>query len=215
MPVPVSSTDTSTYGPGGSGSPSLAISDSLSCAFRLTKVSLPPLRHGIARIDGEIEQRRFELARVEPHGPQIIGKIERHLDAFRHAATNPALGSLQNAVDVQRLRVERLPAGESEQLAGQAGAAIDRMANGLVHPADALEVGPALGQFQVAGNDGEKIVEVVGDAAGELSDCFQPLRLQRTGPGARFLHGATIGDPGGREHQEGDCRGQQAEQAEP
>ena len=65
-----------------------------------------------------------------------------------------------------------------EQLPGQPFAAIGGGADRL----DRLHVlrlaQPALQDLRVAGNDHQQIVEIVGDAAGELAERFHLLRLR-------------------------------------
>ena len=68
MPVPVSVTQSETYGPGGK----LALPGG---AFVQPFVGgldgqLAAFRHGVARIDAKIEQRIFQLRRIHPHRPQ-------------------------------------------------------------------------------------------------------------------------------------------------
>ena len=76
------------------------------------------------------------------------------------------------------LRLERLLAGEREQMLGEIGAA----RRGLVdHPRDGGELRLALdrvGQdFDRPGDHGQDVVEVVRDAAGELADGFHLFGL--------------------------------------
>ena len=90
-------------------------------------------------------------------------------------------------------RVERqdagphdLPPAEREQLVGERDATVGGALD-LLHVAGdhvpALRVGDGrhldlLGhEGGVVDDDGEQVVEVVGDAAGELAEAFQPLRL--------------------------------------
>ena len=83
-------------------------------------------------------------------------------------------------VEVQHLRPDHLAAGEREQLVGQVGAA-------LAGPDDLLGVGDDRGEVRVrrsrllddepgvVDDHAEQVVEVVGDAAGELAEALQPL----------------------------------------
>ena len=82
-------------------------------------------------------------------------------------------------VQVQALRLQALLAREGQQLlgelaglfAGQAGA-VDGLADGGA----VVEVGCR--QFQVAGHHLQQVVEVVGQAGGQLADRLHLLRLQ-------------------------------------
>ena len=83
-------------------------------------------------------------------------------------------------VGVDRLRVERLAAREGEQPVGQRGRALGRAHRRLGVALDVL--GAPLrdaGLHEVEGADdaGEQVVEIVGDAAGELAHRLHLLRL--------------------------------------
>ncbi len=73
-----------------------------------------------------------------------------------------------------------MPTGKRQQAMGQAGGAVGR---GHAQVDQAVQVlGAAPGQapaqqFEAADDPGEHVVEVVGDTAGELADCFHFLRL--------------------------------------
>ena len=93
-------------------------------------------------------------------------------------------------VDVDLARLQRLLAGEGEQMLGQIGAAF----GGLVdHPGDGRElriVGDGIRQnADGAGDDGQDIVEVMRDAAGQLADGFHLLGLPELG-----FRGALFGE---------------------
>ena len=80
------------------------------------------------------------------------------------------------AVDLEDGRLERLAAAESEKLIGQGGGPAGGVANFLDLVSD-LAFHRALGQEQiaVAENGGEKIIEIVRDAAGQLTERFHAL----------------------------------------
>ncbi len=94
------------------------------------------------------------------------------------------------AADVEDLRLQRLPAGKGQQLRGELGGALDGLGDGVDIAAAALlrQLAPAQ---EVGGraDDGEQIVEVVRDTAGELADRLHLLRLPQ-----RFLAAAALGD---------------------
>ena len=92
--------------------------------------------------------------------------------------------------DIEHLRLQRLAAGERQQLPGQFGRAFD----GFGDRVD-IAAAPLFRQFAAAqeigggADDGQEVVEVVRDAAGELADGFHLLRLAQ-----RFLALAALGD---------------------
>ena len=85
---------------------------------------------------------------------------------------------LHDDVEVERARLEDLLAAEGEQLARQRG----RPLRGLAHEVEvAAEPVPRIERVRQqrapADDHGEEVVEVVGDAAGELADRLHLLRL--------------------------------------
>ena len=79
---------------------------------------------------------------------------------------------------VEHLGLERLPAREGQQLARELGGAVHRVRDRVdVAPPPLLgQVGPAQ-QLGGRADDGEQVVEVVRDAAGELAHRLHLLRL--------------------------------------
>ncbi len=100
------------------------------------------------------------------------------------------------AADVKHLRLQRLAAGEGQQLRGELGGTLDRFGDRIDIAASALfgEIAPAQ-EIGRGANDGQQIVEVVRDAAGELADRFHLLRLTQ-----HFLALAAFGDVDGLGH---------------
>ena len=124
-----------------------------------------------------IGQRRPETG--ASHDPQLGELTDRSCDQFGHAADQP--------VDIDRLRIERLTPGERQQPMGQGGGPGDRGLAGLresPHVVDAVLREPRLDHLQAAADRRQQVVEVVGQAAGELADRFHLLRL------AQLLFGA-------------------------
>src|SRR5437763_16095635 len=79
-----------------------------------------------------------------------------------------------------RLRLERLAAREGEQAWGQHGRALCALHGEVSVTADSgVTVGAetALDRLDIADNDSEKVVEIMRDAAGELTERFHLVRL--------------------------------------
>ncbi len=143
------------------------------------------VRHGVARVDGEIDDHLLELADVCPHRPQIapVLDLQRHLVADQPRQQHAQIG--QHVGQVQHFGPQRLAARERQQLPHQRGGAVGVLL-------DVHDVGkgwvrrPVVGQKQVRRHDdgGQHIVEIVRDAAGELSHrlhllALRHLRLER------------------------------------
>ena len=102
---------------------------------------------------------------------QLDGLAEQALQQMRHFGHD--VGKLED------LRAKRLLAGESEQLAGQAGGAVGVRLD-LLDVVIVAVAGRVAHHHQVAMADdrGQDIVEIVGDAAGELADRLHLGRLR-------------------------------------
>ena len=156
-------------------------------------VSLPALRHGVARVDGEIEDGRFELRRIDERH-----RLARHVSTLS-STISPMVRATSGAmprdqfVDLHFARLQRLLAGEGQHLAGEVGA-LARRADRFVSALGACgrRVQLAFEQLEIADDDGEQIVEVVGEAAGELADGFHLLGLMELGFGLCLFGHSTI-----------------------
>ncbi len=79
--------------------------------------------------------------------------------------------------DIRQFRVERLAPLEGQQLLRQLGAVIGRILRLAQQDAQFLIVEPSLDHLEIAADDGEEVVEVVGDAAGQLAHRLHLLGL--------------------------------------
>ena len=183
MPHPLSVTASITYCP---GSTSAWVDAYFSSRWTLavSSVSLPPLRHGIARVDREVENGELELIGIGKRPPDAAAEHRLDRDLLAQGAPEQVGHAGDQAAKVERLRIERLLTRKGQQPLGQRlGAA--RAAHGVVgrslkpRDVDFAAAQVALQGFEVADDDGEKIVEVMGDAARELSDALHLLGLPR------------------------------------
>ena len=112
--------------------------------------------------------------------PDRHRQIERNLDVLVEQATQQAHGFIDQFVDVDPFRLQRLASRERQQAAGQVGAApcrVKRFANEVGQRRVAGGQFPC--QFQIAADDGQQIVEVVRHATGQVADRFHFLRLPK------------------------------------
>ena len=75
--------------------------------------------------------------------------------------------------------IKRLATAESEELGGQFGAVLHRILRFPQHLALTGVVEAGLEHFEIASDDCQQVVEVVGDAPGELADRLHLLRLPK------------------------------------
>ena len=132
----------------------------------------------------------FQLGRVDQRVPQLGRPVHAQADLLAHGAAHQRLQALQQVAHRHHLRRQRLVAREGEQpvheLAGAFAGAQPRLGQRHVEPALVLAllgdaVQPVLGahgqQFQIAQDHRQQVVHVMRDAAGQLADRLQPLRL--------------------------------------
>ena len=137
----------------------------------------PAARHGVARVDGEVEQHLFELARVGEHQLQIRRHGNLEADILPDRSSQHGLESGYDVAQLGGPQLEHLLAPERQQLLGQPlevlGGVLD-IGQHLFHLRREL----ATEQDLAIGEDGrEQVVEVVRDAARQQADALQLLHL--------------------------------------
>ena len=136
-------------------------------------------RHGVARIDGEIHQDLVELMDIAAYeaGTAMAGHVELHV--FTDHAAEQRLDVIQQFAKIDDAGFGGVPAAEGEELAGHAGGAFGGV-DDLLHVAREF-FGTRVHAFErelaIAGNDGEEIVKVVRNTAGEASERLHFARL--------------------------------------
>ena len=136
------------------------------------------VRHGIARIDREIDDDLLELRQVHLHRPQIAAMHDLELDLFADQPPQQDGEIGQQLAEIEHLRAQRLPAREGQQLTHQRSGAIGILLD--LHDVGEGRIGRLVGAEQEIRrhHDGRQhIVEVVRDAAGQLADGVHLLLL--------------------------------------
>ena len=139
---------------------------------------LAAIRHGVAGVEGQIEDRGGKLIGIDDRRASLVFEYGFDLDMLAERALQQFCGVDDQRIDVGYPRLERLLAGERQQMLGEVGAA----RRGFVdHSRDGGKLRLALdriGQdFDRSRDHGQDIVEVVRDAAGELADRFHLFGL--------------------------------------
>ena len=139
--------------------------------------------HGVARIDREIQNRVLELGLIDQCLPEARRRFHMDFDRLAEAALQQIEHPDQHAVGVRRLGLESLLPGERKQAVGELDPAHDRI-DRPARPVGILRVVLEVvgDQFEIAEDRGQKIIEIVRDTAGQLTDGFHFLRLAQ-----RFL----------------------------
>jgi hypothetical protein len=136
-------------------------------------------RHRVAGVDREIENNKFQLACVNLDRPQAGWELERHMDIAPQAAVEQFAHPSDLAGQVDCLRLQFLTPGKSQKLPCQAGSAFGGLTHPVHQPFAPGRVRLAVEHFQTSGNDHQQIVEIVSDAAGQLTDRFDLLSLPK------------------------------------
>ena len=136
--------------------------------------------HGVPGIGRQVENRQFQLVDIGQHRRQRLG--ETGLDVYRRAQ-----GTLQQAADAldQGRQLDRfvgqfLPAGKGQHALGQRNPAQRALGRVVQQLSEFRLTGHALAHdFQVAKDDRQQVIEIMGDATGELADGLQFLGLEQ------------------------------------
>ena len=152
----------------------------------------PPIRHGVARVNAQIEECALELRSVHFGRPQPRRAHDLDGDLRPHCARYQILHACDQAVDVGGPRIERLASREGQQPMRQGGGPMRRLGRCLDETVDVVEaavLNPPLNPFQPPTDALQQIVEVVGDAPRQLPDGFHLLCLAQLilGGGEREL----------------------------
>src|SRR6185312_448274 len=136
------------------------------------------LRHGVARVDDQVQDDLLDLSAVGAHEPERLGQIRDELDILGQEPRQHLLEIVGEGAQVEDLGLEHLPAAERQQLTGEARGAVGGAQN-LAEPVRQILVAAMVGaqQLTVGDDGGEQVVEVVRDTAGEMADGFHLLRL--------------------------------------
>ena len=138
------------------------------------------IRHGVARVDAEVQQGVLQLARVDQSWPDSRQAHHFQMDMRADRTADELLHVGDQAVHVRGLGVEGLAPGEGEEAVRQGSGALGRA---LGHRHVAVEVAHAalrhsgLHQLQRAGDAGQQVVEVVRQPTGQLPDRLHLLGL--------------------------------------
>ncbi|MNK35509.1 hypothetical protein D3C87_540380 [compost metagenome] len=149
------------------------------CDVAQGKSQPPALVHRIARIDGHVQQHVFHLVRVDQGMPQAVADEGLLGNRLAQRAADQLMHAAQQAAQVRHKRFQRLAPRKGQQLRRQLGAPLDGRGGRIEAPGRLRIVGHRqFQQLQIAGNDLQDVIEIVGHAARQLADRFELLRLQ-------------------------------------
>ncbi len=143
-----------------------------------------PVRHGVARVHGQVQERHLQLVGVGHCGGEVRLDVQLDRHPRPHRARQQVLHAPDQSGHVNGLRLKGLPPREGEQALNQGLGALGGLERPIDHP-----LGPSIGDpsalehVQAADDWHQEVVEVVGDAAGQLTHGVHLLALPQ-----RVLH---------------------------
>ena len=138
-------------------------------------------RHGVLGVDRKIEDGELELAGVDADRAHAVRHVDLDVDIGAQRARQQLAQQRQPLRQIDDLRRQGLLARIGQQLAGERFAALGGGRHHVEQPHVFLVGQFAAQPLHAAADDHQQIVEIVRDAAGQLADRLQPLRLaQRT-----------------------------------
>ena len=136
------------------------------CRIRRFDSDIAAIFHGIARVDHEIENNQLYLCRIGKSLPASRSEYSADTNAAAQRALQQIVHILQRFVNVERLRLQPLAAGEREQLGCEFGPALGRQSH-MRKPLLQFRIADTgTGSFQktnVSEHDCEQVIEVVCD----------------------------------------------------
>ena len=123
--------------------------------------------HGIARIDNQVHNHLLELAGIGLDAPRKGTQPSRQANIFPDEPSQEALQPLHDLIENQHLGLQELAAAECQELRRQSCGPLGRIVDQCEIAIGRMLRGDARQEEVAAPDDhGQKVVEVVGDAAG-------------------------------------------------
>ena len=139
---------------------------------------LPAVRHGVARIDHQVEDGQFQLMSIGAHRRHIRRGIDMENDLRADRADQQGLHILQRLGKIDRCRLQRLATAKGEQPLDQRLRGFRRLHRDIGGTGDRFG-GSTTGDdlVQPADDRRQQIVEVVRDMPGQLAQHVHLLDL--------------------------------------
>ena len=134
-------------------------------------------RHRIAGVHREIEYGEFELARIDLDRAALVRNRDFCGDVVAQRAREHVLEFGEPLAEIDHRGGEHLSARKCEQLPRETFAPASRVHDHVDDPTVLFRGQIAAQALRAAADDHQQIIEVVRDAAGQMSDGFQALGL--------------------------------------
>ncbi len=134
--------------------------------------------HGVAGIEGQVEQGIFKLAGVDDGLGQVLSQHGVHLDGFAKGAPQQVGHPPHQLVQVDRFRLQGLAPREGQQAVDKGRPPVHRDQRPLYQGPQLRPLGESfIQQLEVAQDDRQQVVKVVGNSTRQLPYRFHLLRL--------------------------------------
>ena len=142
------------------------------------KFQRPALGHGVARVDRQIEQGQFQLVLVGRHPAGVRRDLNFDGDPRAEGLGQQLRHVGDHRLDIHRFEGQALAPGKGQQPRREFGAPYSGVQRAFeISPVGGVGGGALQHNIQAADDRGEQVVEVVGDAAGQLAHRLHLLRL--------------------------------------
>ena len=149
-------------------------------------------RHGVARIHRKIENGDFELHGIDEDRPCIRRQVVADADQAAYGAPQQLIHAPQHVVDLDRAEGDVLFSGERQHLLRQLRTALGRFSRHTKQARSFRIIDPLGRQIDAAQDCREKVIEIMGNAAGQAAERFHFLRVLQLG--FRFLAALRFGE---------------------
>ena len=137
------------------------------------------VRHRVPRVGREIEHDLFDRGRIDPHEPDRFRSVDLDAGALTEQSLEQARKIAHHLPQVQQPRQDVRLTREAEELLDHLRPALRRATELLEILACIRAIRRNVVRDQIGGghNDGEDVIEVVGDTRGELAHGLPLLNL--------------------------------------
>src|ERR1700756_845201 len=138
------------------------------------------LRHGVGRVRREVHEHLLELHGIDSHGAQVLAGSKTEVDVLSDQPRKRFGNRADYRIQFHHAQLLRLFPAKGEQLTGQFSGAPCRLQD-LLNLAFQWTImrNRIESEFRVARDNGQQIVEVVSNPAGQAADGVHFLRLQQ------------------------------------
>jgi len=139
-----------------------------------------PFRHGVPRVDDQIEKDLLDLSRVRLDPAQVLAQRGHELDVRGQEPVEHLLHVGDDLVEIENLGLQHLLPAEGQELPRQCRRALRSLGDLLQASVVGISWGHLLqDHLAVAADHSQQIVEIVRDATREAPDRFELLGLAK------------------------------------